>query len=134
MKWRKALTVLAARSKIDSAAIFDLQGNLMSRTENFAEKQQDINAVLNVLNSSSHLKLIKLSVFGDIFTCVTSLGAGTDAGPNQSGVLLANSEDRLFVAAKTGKSVVVAFSNEEATGSCLYIVTEFCKMLRNRGG
>ncbi|KAK7508256.1 hypothetical protein BaRGS_00000495 [Batillaria attramentaria] len=124
-QWRKALSVLAARSKIDSAAIFDMNGNLLSRTENFAEKQEDIMAVLHVLTSSNQLKLIKLSVFGDVFTCVC---------PGQAGVLLANSEGRLFVAVRTLKCMVIAFSNEEARGSCLYHVMEFCKMLESKGG
>lgn len=123
MKWRKALTVLAARKKIDSAAMFDMQGNLLSRTENFAEKQEHIDAVLNVLTSSSHLKLLKLRVFGDVFTCVC---------PGPAGILLAHAEDRLFVAVKSPCCTVIAFSNQGARGSCLYEVMEFTKLLENK--
>ena len=131
LKWRKALAVLATRKKIDSAAIFDTQGNLLSRTENFAEKQEHINAVLSVLtndsasssSSSSSPKLVKLSVFGDVFTCVC---------PGQEGVLLANADQRLFVALRTGSCVVIAFSNEYARGSCLYEVMEFSKLLASK--
>lgn len=121
--WTKALTVLAGRNKIDSAAIFDLNGNLLSKTENFAEKQEHIEAVIRVLRTSSPQVLLKLSVFGEVFTCL---------GPAQTGMLLATSQDRLFVAALTSNSVVIAFSNEEHPGSCLYEVTEFSKMIEHK--
>ena len=123
LKWRKALTILATRKKIDSAAIFDMQGNLLSRTENFAEKQEHIDAVLKALANSSQLKLLKLNVFGDVFTCVC---------PGQPGVMLASSDPRLFVAIQTSSCVVIAFSNEDARGSCLYEVTEFSKLIESK--
>lgn len=123
MKWSKALNVLATRKKIDSAAMFDKQGNLLSRTENFAEKQEHIEAVLKVLTTSSHLKLLKLRVFGDVFTCVS---------PGPAGILLAHAEDRLFVAVKSPCCMVIAFANQSARGSCLYEVMEFTKLLENK--
>ncbi|XP_076462404.1 uncharacterized protein LOC143294804 isoform X3 [Babylonia areolata] len=126
MKWRKALTVLASRKKIDSAAIFDLQGRLLSRTENFAEKQEHVDSVLHALAapSSSPLQLLKLRVFGDVFTCLA---------PGPAGILLAKADHRLFTAAVASPyCVVIAFAKQGARGSCLYEVTEFCKLLESK--
>ena len=127
-KWRRAILMFAKRKKIDSAAFFDSKGKCLAETDNFTEPHNEIQSVVDVLNQLTILPAIqRMRVFGDVFTVVTSNSAGCE--------LVATSVDksRMFVALKTEKFYIVAFSRDKASGSCLYEAAEFGKFLDGKG-
>ncbi|KAK6188064.1 hypothetical protein SNE40_004328 [Patella caerulea] len=123
MTWEGLLSRLTNRGKVETAAITNLEGEVLASTADWHISTTETVGVLKAV-CSNYGSLIKMKISDDLYTCFRHDNCDTIVG---------KAEDKVLVAHKCQQCMIIGFADVESPGSCIYDITEFGKHIEKRG-